>query len=364
MKKIFTTAVLTFTLAAASQDTALNTGTPDSHPFTFNGYVEAYYAYDFNQPGHNQRPDFLYSHNRHNEFNINLAYVKGSYQAERVRANLVFAAGTYMNANYTAEPGVFKNIYEANAGYKLLAGKNLWLDIGIMPSHIGFESAHSPSCWTLTRSIMAENSPYFESGARLSYATDNGKLSLSALALNGWQRITRVEGNSLMSWGTQVNFVPSDLVTLNYSTFLGTDKPDSVRTWRYFHNIYGIFQLTSVVGLIVGFDYGQEQKAKASGNKSTWYTPVGILRLTPTERWSFALRGEYYSDKNNVIIPYGTPHGFKTTGISANADYWPMKNVAMRMEGRTLHSRDAIFSKDGSARKRNTSLTFSVAIVF
>ena len=78
------------------------------------------------------------------------------------------------------------------------------MDIGIMPSHIGFESAVSKDCWTLTRSMLAENSPYFESGAKLSYTTNNGKLQFSVLALNGWQRITRVEGNSLMSWGTQV----------------------------------------------------------------------------------------------------------------------------------------------------------------
>ncbi len=103
----------------------------------------------------------------------------------------------------------------------LVAKKNLWFDVGILPSHIGFETAIGKYNWTLTRSIVAENSPYFESGARLSYTTDNGKLSLTALALNGWQRITRVDGNSLMSWGTEIYYKPSGKVTLNYSTFFG-----------------------------------------------------------------------------------------------------------------------------------------------
>ncbi|MFN3377882.1 MAG: outer membrane beta-barrel protein, partial [Runella zeae] len=39
------------------------------------GYIEAYYSYDFNQPFTNERPSFVYSHNRHNEFNINLGFV-------------------------------------------------------------------------------------------------------------------------------------------------------------------------------------------------------------------------------------------------------------------------------------------------
>jgi hypothetical protein len=163
--------------------------------------VEVYYQYDFNKPSDNTRPEFVYSHNRHNEFNVNLVYLKGSYTAERVRANLALAAGTYVNANYAAEPGVLKNMYEANVGIKLSKKKNLWLDAGIFGSHIGFESAVSKDCWTLTRSMVADNSPYYEAGAKLTYTSDNGKWLFSALALNGWQRIQRVNGNSLISWG-------------------------------------------------------------------------------------------------------------------------------------------------------------------
>ena len=70
---------------------------------------------------------------------------------------------------------------------------------GIFTSHIGFESAVSKDCWTLTRSILADNSPYYESGARLTYTSNNNKWLISALALNGWQRIQRPAGNSLMS---------------------------------------------------------------------------------------------------------------------------------------------------------------------
>ena len=117
---------------------------------------------------------FLYSHNRHNEFNVNLAFIKGSYNKEKIRGNIAIAAGTYTNANYAAEPGVLKNIYEGNVGLKISKTKNVWIDAGIFSSHIGYESAHSPSCWSLTRSLVAENSPYFESGA-------NGKFQLKQL---------------------------------------------------------------------------------------------------------------------------------------------------------------------------------------
>lgn len=362
MKRILTIAVVLYATTGLAQDTTVQAGTKEQ--FTISGYVETYYSYDFNKPPDNNRPGFIYSHNRSNEFNINLGYVKGSYVAERVRANIALAAGTYMNANYAAEPGVLKNIFEANVGYKLSLKKNLWLDMGIMPSHIGFESAIGKDCRTVTRSILADNSPYFESGAKLTYTTDNGKWLFSGMALNGWQRIQRVAGNSLMSWGTQVQFKPTDKVLLNYSTFLGTDKPDSIRLWRYFHNLYGTIQLNDQVEVTLGFDLGQEQVTKGNSKMNTWYAPVAVLRYMPCKQWATAIRGEYYNDEHGVIISTGTPNGFKTTGLSANIDYLPVKNIALRLEGRLLNSKDDIFIKSDSSTNNNTAITFSAAVSF
>jgi len=331
---------------------------------TISGYVEAYYAYDFNKPADNNRPGFIYSHNRHNEFNLNIGFFKAAYSAERVRANLALATGTYINANYTAEPGVLKNIYEANAGVKLSKKKNLWLDAGIFNSHIGFESAVSKDCWILTRSILADNTPYYEAGAKLTYSTDDGKWLFSGLALNGWQRIKRVEANSSMSWGTQIQYKPSDKVLLNYSTFIGTDKPDSARLMRFFHNIYGVFTLSDRLGLTLGFDIGTEEKTLSGSGNNTWYSPVGILKYAINDQWGLAARAEYYNDKNGVIIRTGTPDGFQTTGYSLNIDHSPAKNVLLRIETRTLHSKDKIFIKETRLKKNDTFITGSVAVSF
>lgn len=361
MKKYFTGAGILLALSSSAQDT---TNTTKASPFMVSAYVETYYSYDLNKPVDNNRPGFLYSHNRHNEINLNLAFIKGSYNGDRVRGNIALAAGTYMNANYAAEPGVLKIVFEANVGYKLSDTKNLWFDMGIFPSHIGFESAISKDCWTLTRSLLAENSPYYESGARISYGTNNGKWSFSALLLNGWQRIRRVDGNSKMSWGTQIVYKPNGTVTLNYSTFIGTDKPDSIRLNRLFHNIYGIFQLNDRFGVTAGFDIGTEQRTKGSDNKNTWYSPVVIVRYTPSSPWAFSARGEYYSDEHGVIIATSSPNGFKTSGLSINADYIPASNLALQVEGKWLKSKDDIFTKEGISKDHSTAITISAALSF
>ena len=340
----------------------------DSSFFLADGYVETYYVYDFNKPESNTRPGFIYSFNRHNEVNLNLGFIRGSYNADNVHAKLAVMSGTYANANLAAEPGVLKNVFEANAGVKISPRKKLWIDAGIFGSHIGFESAIGKDCWNLTRSILADNTPYYETGAKISYTTDNGKWFLSALVLNGWQRIQRVDGNSLPSFGTQITLKPNNSITLNSSAFIGTDKADSARQMRYFHNFYGIFQLSEKVGLTVGLDYGVEEKSPQTSSTNAWYSTVVIARFVLSDKVALAVRGEFYNDENGIITRVansnGTANGLKATAVSANFDYQVRSNVAWRFEVRNFASEDKLFVKKDVFSKTNTFMATSIAVSF
>ncbi|NUO00111.1 MAG: porin [Saprospiraceae bacterium] len=333
-------------------------------PLAFSGYAEVYYAFDFGNPDDHNRPGFVYANNRHNEVALNLGLLKAAYHTEKVRANLGLMAGTYANANLAAEPGVLKNIFEANIGVRLSSSKNLWIDAGIFPAHIGFESAIGKDCPTLTRSMAADNSPYYESGVKISYTSGNGKWFLSALALNGWQRIKTVEGNSLPSFGTQITFKPGANVTLNSSTFVGTDKPDDQRRMRYFHNFYAIFNLGEKLAATAGFDFGAEQTAKGSKEYNYWYSPVLMLKVATSEKMTVAVRGEYYADENGVIIATGSPNGFQVLGISANLDYAVQPNALWRIEGKIYSSKDDIFALGDKPSGQNYLLTTALTLAF
>lgn len=318
----------------------------DSLPrkISFSVYLEPYYGYDLSRPADHNRPSYLYSYNRHNEFNLNLGMLKAGFADQRVRANLAIATGTYMNANLAAEPGVLRNLLEANAGIKLSASRELWLDAGILPSHIGFESAIGKDCPTLTRSLQAENSPYYESGVRFSYSSGNGRWYAAALILNGWQRIKRPDGNNSLAFGHQLTWRPSDGVTLNASSFIGNDKPDSSRQYRYFHNLYGIFGLQPKLQLTMGFDIGMEQSARGSRAYHSWYSPVLILRYQSGENAYLSGRLEQYRDEHGVIIDGETEPGFNTWGASLNYDRSFHRNLLWRLEARYLSAYDPFFT--------------------
>lgn len=332
--------------------------TPKNH-LIFSAYGELYYSYDFSEPIDHDKSSFLYNHKRHNELNANLLLAKASYQDEMVRANVGIMTGNYAQYNLSAEPTWAQFIYEGNIGVKLSKKHNTWLDAGILPSHLGFESAIGADCWTLTRGLYAENSPYFETGVKLSNTSKNGKLLIAAMYLNGWQRVKKPAGIQKPSWGLQINYKATDKLQLNYSNFIGSDKPDSLQANRHFHNLYAQYEPTSRLGIIAGFDIGSEKAS--DGQNNVWYCPVLIVKQKISNKTTLAIRGEYFYDRDQVIIATATTNGFQTYGLSANVDYDMHSRVKLRIEGKMFESKDPIFSKNTTS---NYSLTSCLAVRF
>jgi hypothetical protein len=352
MKYHFTLIALlaTLTLFAQSDDS--------TKTLSFSGYAELYYSYDFSKPANHEKPNFIYNHKRHNELNLNLAFAKASYSKANIRGNMALMLGNYAQYNMSAEPIWAQFVYEANIGVKLSKKNNLWIDAGIMPSHIGFESALGADCWTLTRSILAENSPYYETGAKLSYVSKNEKLTIAAMLLNGWQKIQRPNNFQKPSFGMQFFYKPTNKITFNYSNFIGTDKPDSLHAFRHFHNFYAIFEPSSKFGITAGFDFGMEKNIQ--NTYDNWYSPVLIIRHSFNDKTRMAIRAEYYSDPKQMIISTGTTNGFQTFGLSSNFDYDLNDKIKFRIEGKMYQSKDRIFANKNNNFATTTSLSIKL----
>jgi len=350
---------LIFTSNLSAQDFKLD----ESSKLKWSAYLEAYYLHDFNHAGQKHQPDFVYNFDRSHEPNINLAFIKVAYASNVFRANLALADGSYMRANYAAEPNHLRKILQANIGFRLSDADQLWLDIGVLPSHIGFESAVGIENWTLTRSVLADNSPYFETGASVSYTSQNGQWYLSGLVLNGWQRIQRAEGVSSPSFGHQLTYKPNDRLVLNSSSFVGNDNSDQDRKMRYFHHFYAQYELNSRWSVLFGFDLGAEQKFRGSDAYNIWYAPITIVKYRMTDQLSFAARAEYYRDADSVIVKTESDHGFKATGYSVNADYKLSDRMTLRSELKALKCSEDACSR-ANPTQENTTLTSSLAISF
>ncbi len=329
----------------------------DSTSVRFSGYAEVYYAYDFAQPGSGERPSFLYNHKRHNEVNANLLLLRAELKRESVRGAVGLMGGTYAQYNLAGEPDMLRSVYEAQVGVRLSAKGDVWVDAGIFPSHIGFESVIGMDCPNLTRSLVAENSPYYEAGAKIS-AKPWKRLEVAGLLLNGWQRIQREAGNQRPAFGTQVRYDDGEGIVLNWSTFVGSMGPDSTGAWRVYNNFYAQNEgenYGSVLGVDMGFQEGHPSRVE--GVNSGWLAVVGIYRQRIAGRWWGNGRIEYFMDDVPVVLA----RGGALLGASLGIDLRINDHAMWRIEGRLLGS-DSNYFLDGRGVPSQTNMVLTTAL--
>ena len=335
--------------------------TKANESLVFGGFIDTYFTYNNNNPTNKDVP-YAYNHSRSNELNVNLALIKANYIHDNIRANVGLQAGTYTQYNYAAEPTILQHIYDANAGFKLT--KNIWLDAGIFgSSHIGFESAISKDNWTLTRSLCAENTPYYASGAELNYEPSS-KLLVSVLVCNGWQNIK--DNNKNKAIGYQITYKPTEKIGFNTSSFFGEGRnlPDSIGVMRYLNHAYAYYAFSPKCSTVVMIDYGMEQDFANTSKWLSWMNPTFLLRYEFTSKWATCLRGEYYNDANKIIFSTITGNAFKTIGTSLNIDYKPYSNVMLRTEAKYFSSEKDVYERNNKPTNTSLLLTTSLAVSF
>jgi hypothetical protein len=347
MNKISTVVFLLFTHALQAQvvNTGL-TGNYDSVPvgkLTIGGMVDTYYGFDFNEPAASLRP-YCVSSARHNEININLAYIDLKYRNEYVRAHLVPGFGTYVNDNYATEKGSLKNLIEANAGVRISKKRDIWIDAGILGSPYTNESAISKDHLMYTRSFAPEFVPYYLAGVKLSVPF-NEKWSASFYVLNGWQQIQ--DNNNPLAFGTQVEYRPTKFMLLNWDTYAGDEYSATIpenRT-RYFTDLYMIWKKEkwSATSCVYA---GMQNKKDSLGQKSRlfWGQANFIADYKLTKRASLAARIEYFTDPGSVqIVPLTPVKGFQSFSGGVCFNLKISENAMFRIEDRLFFSPDEVY---------------------
>lgn len=349
-----------------------NTGLMDTisgvriNKLSVGAYVDAYYGSCSSATAENDVPYFV-SMQRNNELNINLAYMDIRYTDHNVRARFAPGVGTYMNANYAAEPGTLKNIVEASAGFRVFKNKEVWIDAGVLGSPYTNESAVSKDHLMYTRSLAPEYVPYYLSGIKISCPVGN-KINAYLYLINGWQQIR--DNNASKSLGTQVEFRPDNKNLINWNTYLGDERSalNPHYRMRYFTDIYWIHQPEGKFSITSCVYAGNQQATDQKGGLTNhyWWQANFIGRFTFNATWSLSGRVEYFSDVNNIqIVSLNQMKGFKTysTGLCLNARV--NEHALVRLEGRQFFAPESVFyDRSGKPDRNMTWLVSNMTIWF
>jgi hypothetical protein len=374
--------------AAGAQSTGTASGASsrtDSVPHVrFGAFVDGYYAWDAGQPPARDRAFaggtvFGTQPSRHNEFNINLAFVEAMLTAPRYRGRLAVQFGTSVQANYAGEPtvgqisgpSVQQYLQEAYAGVRL--ADRTWIDGGIFFSNAGMEGWISRDNLTYTRSLVADYSPYYSTGVRLIHQA-TPTLTMRLDVVNGWQNIS--ENNQGKGAGLRLDWTPAaavsgDATSVSYYNLVSEEAGTRPRLF----NGVGMSVRRGHLTVLGQADVGVQRRAVGDNGWSRWYGLLAGARVQVTPAAAIVGRVERYVDPDQVILRTGAMRrngidlpnaAFRGNSASLGVDVRAAAGALWRTEARVFHNREAIFpdGSRGAPRRGGGFVVSSLAVSF
>ena len=204
---------------------------------SISGWMDAYYSQStYRNWNNNTAPPVipgLVSNTYYNMVDINLAYVDFRYVTDQLKIRLVPAFGSYMDKNYTGGNSL-NHLMEGSLGLKPWKKKNVWIEAGLIGSPFTNENPVSRDHIMYTRSLAAEYSPYYLTGAKITSPLSS-RLKGSFYVLNGWQNIYKEE-NLPPAMAGQFEFTINNNNLLNWNVYYQNRSTNT----RIFSDVYWI----------------------------------------------------------------------------------------------------------------------------
>ncbi len=317
--------------------------------FFFDGYASW-----IPSSGQSVRPAYIVNYARLNTVGINFLSANVHYRSKNFRTTMGVMAGDYARQNLVLEEPFARNIYEANMGFKLTSGENIWLDVGVMPSHIGIESVPGQKNINATRNIISDITPYYETGIRMSYLP-NEEWYFAVLALNGWQRITAPLNALGNNWGLQISYRPTPHFLINSSSFIGDVQGyDLIGKKRIYSNLYSSIELNPRMSFTLGWDWGMQ-----GGRSYQWNDWLFLCRyVVKHNKLYMASRYELLSDPKGFFQANHASSKAKYQMTSLNIDFLPFHSLMLRTELNYLFANRMIDQNNSIADLRQLTLFF------
>lgn len=330
------------------------------------GYVDAYYASYTDTSGLGSFQKFPTVSPRNNSFGLNIAQVSARYLSRRFRGAMTLFMGDVANSAWSPQMNM---IQEANAGFRI--GKRLWIDAGFFRTHLGLESIQPRENMTLSIATTTYFEPYYLSGAKLTWEA-HSKWTIQASVFNGFNGF--IETNRNKALGISIAYQPNKNLTLMYGNLYSEESPGNIRgnQNRLYNDFYAVYKHRR---LTIGFEanYGMQKHTSIDSSNRTaqMFSCFLATKYRMTHRWASYVRAEYFNDPDEMLTgpvqnEYHQLIGLKVGGITLGAEYKPIPNSYVRIEGRWLEARkdEHIFLLNGSPSHYRYELLCGIGLWF
>ena len=330
--------------------------------FQFGGLVYGSYNYNFNSPDSGSNNMRIFDQN-HNDFTMDLLQLEVSKETES-------GVGFHAVLDYGETAGLIQSdwggdlahnfeVQQAYMTYTFGIGNGIEMKFGKFATLLGGEVIESPYNPNVSRSFMFGYAiPFTHTGVLFSTAL-NDNISLTAGVVNGWDNVR--DNNNGKTFLGSLGLEFGDLAW-TFNGVFGAEDDDSGSSKTGVFDTVLTYSPMENVDLLANFDYGTASE-QVGGDDADWTGLSGIVTLgggllnASLADWSFALRGEWFSD----------PDGYRT-GIEQDLREvtgtfkWQMtENLQARLEFRHDWSNKDVFHDGGGYSNDQDSMIVEFA---
>jgi hypothetical protein len=206
------------------------------------------------------------------------------------------------------------DVTEAYVSYIVAAGKGLRFDLGKMGTFVGAEVLEAKDNPNYSRSLLFNYAePLTHTGLKMSYPFTDA-VSAALFVLNGWDNAT--DNNKAKTFGLSLGLTPTEVFSASINVLQGPEQTDNSSNARTLLDVVATIKPTKKLSFIVNYDDGKEEKALGTAD-AKWSGLSGIVKYDLSDKYSVAVRGEYFKDTDGYRT--GTVQKLKEATLTFDA---------------------------------------------
>jgi Putative beta-barrel porin-2, OmpL-like. bbp2 len=246
-------------------------------------------------------------------------------------------------------------------------GEGIGVKGGLFVTSLGTEILPNPGAYNdnISRSFLFNFAiPLRHLGVLFSYPILK-ILTISAGPVTGWDNPRDNNGQPSVLGG--ISFTPVEMFSLASNVIHGPEQFHNSGNKRFTMSHVATIKPFDPLALIVEYTYGEEEDASLGGTRDAkWQGLAGIVSYGWTDRFTTALRGEFFHDRDGARLGgnfTGTHARVNVAELTVTGSYKFTKMLLGRIEARQDWS-DERFFKKGATRADKHQTTLAAQLIY
>jgi hypothetical protein len=271
------------------------------------------------------------------------------------RTGELLREATLWGKNFHDEPSA--EVREAYLTTTIPIGEGIGVKGGLFVTTLGTEILPNPGAYNdnISRSFLFNYAiPLRHLGVLFSYPIVK-TFSVNAGVVTGWDNPR--DNNQQPSFMAGLGFTPTEQFALASNFIYGPEQRSNNGDQRFTMSHVATLKPFDHLALILEYTYGREENASLGGTRdAVWQGVAGIASYGWTDRFTTALRGEFFNDRDGARLGgnfTGTHANNSVAEVTLTGAYKFTKMFLCRVEVRQDWSDETFYRKGASSADKN-----------